>query len=307
MSDLMSSAELRVGGYAPADSVHSRALHHFASFVRDGSSGAVAVDVVDNVMDLQRPIGDLLEMVAAGELTWCYLSTSYLGSTVPAANALEIPFLFDSLTDAHVALDGSMGAAIAAAIARDRGFEVLGYWDNGFRHLTNALRPVRSPGDCAGLTIRLQPNRVHEELARSWGMVPVPAELSEGIQLITSGAVDAQENPLANTVAYGVEHRHITLTAHLYGARALLADRRRLDALDADVARLVRAGAWAAIEFQRVEAERYEQQLRVDLERQGREIVELTAEERAPFADAAAPVIAAARDALPDDVVALVG
>jgi TRAP-type transport system periplasmic protein len=303
----MSRTALRVGGYAPADSVHSRALDHFAQFVHERSDGAVAVDVLHNVMDQGRPIGDLLHMVQSGELTWCYLSTSYLGSTVPLADALEIPFLFDSLAEAHEALDGRLGAALTTAIARDRGLDVLGYWDNGFRHLTNAVRPVTAPDDCAGLTIRLQPNRVHEELARSWGMVPVPAELSEGIRLIASSAVDAQENPLANTVAYGVEHAHITLTAHLYGARALLAHPHGLGALDDDVAALVRAGARAAIEFQRVEAERYEHELRADLEQRGRQIIELSAQEREAFAVAAASVIAAARDGLPDDVHAIVG
>lgn len=88
------------------------------------------------------------------------------------------------------------------------GYEVLGYWDNGYRHLTNRLRPVMTPADCAGMRVRVQPNAVHEELIRSWGGRPVPAGLNEGIRLIKKLEVDAQENPFASTVAYGVDEVH---------------------------------------------------------------------------------------------------
>jgi TRAP-type C4-dicarboxylate transport system substrate-binding protein len=301
----MTDAVIRVGGYAPAGAVHSRALDRFADFVRQESNGDVRVDVLYNVMDTGRPMADLLDMVIDGELTWCYFSTSYLGATVPTVDALEIPFLFATLDDAHTALDGAFGAALATAIARPHPIEVLGYWDNGFRHLTNRRGPIRTPSDCAGLSIRLQPNRVHAQLVEAWGMTPVLAELSEGIRMIADGDVDAQENPLANTRAYGVDHRHITLTAHLYGARGLLASRAQMDELDAETADLVRRGARVAIEYQRDAARRYEIELRGEFEAEGRRVIELTLSERTAFVDASASVVATARAAVPDALLAL--
>ncbi len=298
---MVSGALIRVAGYAPPASVHSRALDVFADFVRERSSGALTVEVVHNVMDAGRPMSSLLDMVSSGESTICYFSTSYLGAEVPDLDALEVPYLFATLEDAHAALDGALGDALAAAIERVHPVEVLGFWDNGFRHLTNSVRPIRTPADCAGLSIRLQPNRVHAELTRAWAMTPVLAELSEGIRLIADGDVDAQENPLANTRAYGVDHEHVTLTGHLYGARVLLANRARLAQMDAASADLLRAAARHAIEFQRIAAHEYEGVLRREFDAT-RRLVELTDDERAAFVEASSSVTARARSALAEPI-----
>lgn len=296
---------LRVAGYAPKDSVHSRAVDRFASDIHDRSNGEVDVDVIYNVLDLGKPATALFDMLEAGEITWCYYSTSYLGSKVADLNALEIPFLFDAVTDAHAALDGEFGATLANAVRNDAGYEVLGFWDNGLRHLTNTSRTIRSPEDCEGLRIRLQPNEIHKALTAAWGMEPVTAELSAGIEMIKRGDVDAQENPLANTVAYGVDHQHITLSAHLYGARGLFANAAELTKLG-EVATLVRDCARLAIEFQREAAAAYELDLRTRLEAEGRQVIDLTPAERNEFAAAARDVIAQARAATDPDLEALV-
>lgn len=301
----MARPMIRLGGYAPPDSAHSRALDRFADFVRTESDGRIEVEILYNVLELGRPATDLFDMMNVGELTVCYFSTSYLGSAVPLLDALEIPFLFDSLDEAHDALDGPFGATLSDAIREALGYEVLGYWDNGFRHLTNAVRPVRSPADCAGLSIRLQPNRVHEALAEAWGMKPVLTELSAGIEMIAKGEVDAQENPLANAFAYGVTHRNITLSSHLYGARGVFADADQMAALEKSAADIVRAGARVAIEHQRADARRYEDTLRARFEAEGRTVIDLSNEQRQSFIDAAQPVIREAREAIAADLLGM--
>ncbi|MGI9595140.1 MAG: TRAP transporter substrate-binding protein [Acidimicrobiales bacterium] len=301
----MSKVRIAVGGYAPQQSVHSRAVDHFAAAVAEASGGEVEVDVLYNVMDRGRPATDLFDLVRSGELTWCYYSSSYLGPSVPALDAIEIPFMFDTVDRAHRALDGAFGSTLAEAVQSAEGFEVLGFWDNGLRHLTNAIRPIRTPADCHGLRIRLQPNPIHEALASAWGMIPVGAELSEGIAMIQRGEVDAQENPLANTVAYGVDHHHVTLSAHLYGARGLFANAEALVELG-EVGDLVRAAARQAIDYQRDAALSYELELRRKLESAGREIIDLSDTERAAFADAAAEVIDDARAGVEPALLAMV-
>jgi TRAP-type C4-dicarboxylate transport system substrate-binding protein len=288
---------IRVGGYAPQDSVHSRAVDTFASEVHALTNGEAEVDIMYNVMDTGKPATALFDMLEAGELTWCYYSSSYLGSRVPELNALEVPFLFDAVGDAHGSLDGEFGSALAAAVRARAGYEVLGFWDNGLRHLTNSARTIRSPEDCKGLRIRLQPNAIHEALTASWGMDPVSAELSAGIEMIKRGDVDAQENPLANTVAYGVDHQHITLSAHLYGARGLFANSDEMSSLG-ELGNVVRDAATTAIAYQREAAAAYELELRERLEAEGRSIIDLTTDERRAFADAAREVIETARSSI---------
>jgi TRAP-type C4-dicarboxylate transport system substrate-binding protein len=299
----MAPITIRAGGYAPPGSTHSRALDHFASTLRSLLGDDVRVELLYNVMDTGRPATDLFDMVHGGELTWCYFSSAYLSH--PLADAIEVPFLFDDLDAAHAALDGPFGDMISEGILRDRRFEVLGFWDNGFRHLTNSVRPILTPQDCDGLRIRLQPNETHGAMVRAWGMEPVMVELSEGIRIITEGLVDAQENPLANTAAYGVDHGFITKTKHLYGARGLFADPGVMAQLPADVAGAVRMAARAAIEFQREAAADYEAELERRFLDEGRRVDTPTPSQRQEFRDAAADVIEAALSSIDEDLLVL--
>ena len=43
-------------------------------------------------------------------------------------------------------LQGKLGERLAADVASNTGYRVLGFWDNGPRHISNALRPLRHPG-----------------------------------------------------------------------------------------------------------------------------------------------------------------
>ena len=137
-------------------------------------------------------------------------------------------------------------------------------------------------------------------------MEPVTAELSAGIAMIKRGEVDAQENPLANTVAYGVEHRHVTLSAHLYGARGLFASPTEMAKLG-EGADVVSQAARVAIAYQREQAAAYEHELRDRLETEGRTITDLDDGERRAFAEAAGSVIETALGKLDPEIQALLG
>lgn len=288
---------ISVGGYAPADSSHSWALGVFADSVVRQTEGRIAVDTLGNILDRGRPAVALLEMVEAGELDMCYFSTSYLGGRVPELNVLETPFLFAGLHEAHAALDGEFGSALTTATEAATPFAVLGYWDNGFRHLTNRLHPVRAPDDLVGMRVRLQPNELHEAMVEAWGAVPVPVELSAGIRMIRDGEVDAQENPLANTVAYGVDavHRHATMTAHLYGARGVYANAEWLDSLAESDRDVVAVAVAEAVAHQRASAFDKEIEYRELMAGRGVEFVDPTPAERALFTATVAGVVARAR------------
>jgi len=97
-------------------------------------------------------------------------------------------------------------------------YRILGFFENGFRHLSNRLRPVRLPVDLAGMRIRVLPSRIQARTFELLGAVPLRLDLTEAIAKITAGEIDAQENPLSNTVTYGVHkfHRFHTLTNHFY-------------------------------------------------------------------------------------------
>lgn len=299
---------LTIGGYGPEESSHGAGLAAFRQHILSRSDDRVDVEVIWNIMDQGRPNTDLLELVESGEMFLCYFSTSYLGHRVGDLNVLETPFLFTDLGSAHRSLDGRLGDRLRTAVRTGTGFEVLGFWDNGLRHLTNRLRPVHGPEDLTGMSVRVQPNPIHEELVRNWGGVPVAVELSEGVDMIASGMVDAQENPLANTVAYGVHdvHPFITMSAHLYGARALLANRDLYRGLPDHLRGVVDQAALHGVSVQRQAAVRFESELRQRLERAGTQFVDPSATEMEAFEQASAGAIAMARDSVPGDLIGLV-
>jgi TRAP-type C4-dicarboxylate transport system substrate-binding protein len=296
--------QLWIGGYGPESSAHGLGLATFRDIVEAETDRVVRVRVTWNIMDEGRPNTDLFDLVESGEMFMCYFSSSYLGDRVPELNVIETPFLFDDLEHAHRALDGLLGARLAEAVRSSTGFEVLGFWDNGFRHLTNRLRPVHSPEDCRGMKVRMQPNDIHEELIRCWGATPVAVELSEAIRIISNLEVDAQENPLANTAAYGVDkvHAHVTMTGHLYGTRGLWSNRETLEGLPDDLREIVTRAAAEAVAAQRDEAGTLESALRKRFESQGLRFVDLDPAQRDAFRKASAPAIDKARALAPPEL-----
>ncbi|HEU4320545.1 MAG TPA: TRAP transporter substrate-binding protein [Acidimicrobiia bacterium] len=297
----MTPKNLVIGGYGPEKSAHGEGLAAFRDHLIGATNGEIGIEVVWNIMDQGRPNTDLFEEVAAGEMFFCYFSSSYLGDRVAELNVLETPFLFGDLDMAHRSLDGDLGERLREAVRANTPFVPLGFWDNGFRHMTNRLRPIRKPEDCAGMTVRMQPNEIHEELIRCWGAEPIAVELSEAVRIISSLQVDAQENPLANTIAYGVDkvHPYVTMTGHLYGARGLFANASIYDSLDPELRDIVDDGVALAVARQRESAETLERRLRREMSQRGIEFIDLTTEERASFERASQPAIDLARSLVP--------
>ena len=169
---------------------------------------------------------------------------------------------------------------------------MLGYFENGYRHVSNRLRPVRRPADLAGMRIRLLPSQVHCRTFELLGAIPVPCDLKEAIEMIVSGAVDAQENPYANTVAYGVHkvHRHHTATGHSYLSRGLYCNRAAFESWPGALQDGMMQAARAAIVAQRDLAVAEEDIARKAIEDAGCEIIEPGPDERAAFVRAVRPL-----------------
>jgi TRAP-type C4-dicarboxylate transport system substrate-binding protein len=300
---------IRFAGYSPPDTTHSRAIARFREALTDRLGGGVRVDLFWNVFDFGYKGMDLTNMVESGTLTMCYSSTSYgLSNLIPELQIIDLPFVFRSLEHAHRALDGPLGAYFTEKIEAKKNFRVMGFWDNGFRHISNRLRPIHTPVDCEGLRIRLMPNEVHEKTFALLGADPRCSNLQVGLENMASGDLDAQENPLANTMDYGIHrfHPHITTTGHFYATRGIYAHRESFDAWPAEVQSAVRESVREAIQFQREAAQEEERIKREQLEREGVAIVDLTEEERARFEEAVSPILEEARRQMPDELFRLI-
>lgn len=299
--------QVRMGGYGPPTTTHSRALKMIGDRLVAEFGDAVDVKYIWNVMDLGYKGEDVLWMVEHGILTLAYQSTSYLTSRVPELGLVDLPFLFEDLEQARTAMDGKLGQYLTERIEARIAYRMLGYLENGYRHVSNRLRPVRAPADLAGMRIRMLPSEVHCRTFELLGAIPVPCDLKQALADIASGAVDAQENPLANTVTYGVHelHRYHTLTGHFYLSRGIYANRAAVDGWPAELRDAMHAATREAVDRQRRLAVEEESIARQDIEREGCEIVELSARERAAFMQTVRPMHDEARSRFGEAVLAL--
>jgi TRAP-type C4-dicarboxylate transport system substrate-binding protein len=300
--------QIRMGGYGPPTTTCSRGLKIMGDRLVAQFGSAVDVKYIWNIMDLGYKGGDLLWMAEHGILTLSYQSTSYLADRVPELEFADLPFLFDGLRDARAAMDGKLGAWLSRKIEeRIPGYRLLGYFENGYRHVSNRLRPVRTPADLKGMRIRLMPGKVHSRSFELLGAVPVSLDLKPGLEAVVSGTVDAQENPLANTVDYGAHkvHRYHTLTGHCYLSRGIYMNRAEFERWPKELQQGIQSAAREAIAAQRELAVEEEQIARKAIESADGEVLELTPEERAAFARAVKPLHDEARKRFGEEVFGL--
>ncbi len=194
-------------------------------------------------------------------------------------------------------MDGALGRFLAAKIEERVNYRILGWFENGFRQISNRCGRCGCRPDLKGMRIRVLPSEVQARTFELLGAVPVRCDLTEAIAGIKAGTLDAQENPFANTVTYGVHkfHRFHTVTNHFYISRPIFLHRPSFDAWPADMQSAMREAVARAVAFQRDLAIAEDRDARAAIEAAGCEITALTANEHAQFRAAVAPLLDDAR------------
>ncbi len=225
----------------------------------------------------------ILAATQSGAVDMSVISGGVVSAVVPALGVFDIPFLFRDAAHAKAVAQGPVGAAIAAKFA-DKGLTLLALGKQGFRHITNSKRPIRTPDDLKGLKIRLIPNEMYLMSFKALGAEAVPMEFPLVYAAMKDGRLDGQENPIptiANSRFYEVQ-KYITLDAHTFAPVAFVANRAMFEQLDpADQAVLI-AAAKAAAEAT-WQAQLDDKKLE-DLRKGGMEVIDKF--DRQPFVDA---------------------
>jgi tripartite ATP-independent transporter DctP family solute receptor len=297
-----------MGGYSPADNGFSIALKRIGDRVSAKFKGDVDVKYVYNILDLGYRGEDILWLVESGVLTLGYQSSSYLTERVQDLGIADLPFLFQDQSTARGAMDGRFGRVMAERIEAGMDFRILGWFENGFRHVSNRLRPVRVPADLKGMTIRVLPSKVQARTFELLGAVPKIMDLSEVIPAVKAGTLDAQENPFLNTVTYGVHnfHKFHTASNHFYLSRPIFLHRPTFDSWPRELQNEMRAAVADAVAFQRNLHVKEEEDAAAAIRKVGGEIVELTPEQHKAFVDAVTPIYGEARSQYGKDLLSLV-
>ena len=272
-------------GAAPGNPRHEASLK-LAEVAKAKSNGRIEIQVAPSAQ-----LGDDAAMVTAlrtGALDMSANSQGAVANAVPEYAAFGMPFLFSNLEQVWKMLDGPLGKELADKSA-DKGLVVLGYWDNGIRHMSNSKRALAKPEDLKGLKMRTPPDAVTVDIMQSLGAEAQQIKFAELYVALQQGVVDGQENPLMNIHAsklYEV-NKFISLTGHKYEMTPLLMSRRTWDRLSDADRKILQEAALEATQLQRKLSKESDDKLLVDLKAKG---VQINTVDKTPFAKATANV-----------------
>jgi len=175
---------------------------------------------------------EVIEGLQLGTIDLAIVSTGATLNFVPKTGVFDIPFLFRDLAHARKVLDGDIGQQMLAEFPK-RGLIALAWGEQGFRQLTNNVRPVATPADAKGLKIRTTENPIHIAAFRQLGILATPMAWPEVATALQQGTIDGQENPLSVIVSAKLPQlqKYLSLTAHVYGPALVLMSPNAYDAL----------------------------------------------------------------------------
>jgi tripartite ATP-independent transporter DctP family solute receptor len=268
-------------GAAPGNPRHEAALL-FAERVKAKTAGRIEVQVAHSAQ-----LGDDAAMVTAlrsGTLDMSANSQGAMANVVPEYAALGLPFLFPDIHKAWQLLDGPIGEDLAKRTAA-KGMVVLGYWDNGIRHITNSKRPIKVPADVKGLKIRTPPDTMTVDIMQALGADTQQIKFAELYVALQQGVVDGQENPLANVASaklYEVQ-KYLSLTGHKYEATPFVISKRSWERLSPADQKVFTEAAAEATQLQRKLSKEADDKLAAELKSKG---VQVDAVDRKAFVEA---------------------
>jgi TRAP-type C4-dicarboxylate transport system substrate-binding protein len=288
-------------GYQGEASVHTRGLRALAAAL----PADFTPDITPDITKQGGNATDLFTLTEAGDIQIMHFAASYLAHRVPALEVFDLPFRYDGRDALLAALDGALGQRLKDAIAANTGYLCLGFWDNGARHITNRHRPIRTPADCEGLTIRTMNSALHQATFAALGMTPMYIDVKDYPAAVRDGIVDAQENPHTNTLNFGIPAHHpfLTPTGHFQGVSLFLANRAWVQALSPTHRTALLDAADRATRAQRAFAVAEDSDALARILAKGTALV--TDWDRAAFLDATAPVRQAAEQRVDPAILAL--
>ena len=272
---------LRFAHPHPDSDSWNRASQMFARLVTERSNGALQVQVFGN-----GALGSDPTTIAAargGTLDFVLTGNPFFTGLAPKLNVLDLPFLFRDRRQVTAVLDGPIGRGLRGELD-GANLKVIGFWDIGFRNLTNSRRAVNAPADLRGLKIRTTPNPAHIRAFQLLGANPSPMPFTELFTALETRTVDGQENPttlILNARFYEVQ-RHLSLTRHAYTAGILAMSKQKWDGLQPAQRDLIQAVADEVTPQQRAMNEDAEASSVEELKRRGMQVVEQP--DRAAFA-----------------------
>lgn len=233
--------ELRLGHVGSPGSLFDLSAQHFAAL-----ANAKLGDRYKVVVYGSSQLGgdkELLEKLKLGTVDFALPST-VMSSQVDLFGLFELPYLVRNR--AHMKrIEKAIFWPVLAPAAEKRGYKILAVWENGFRQITNNVRPIVKPADLRGLKLRVPQGKWRVKMFEAYGASPSPMKLSEVFVALQTGVMDGQENPLSQIYSSKFQEvqKYLSMTGHVYTPAYLTAGAKKFATLPADVQKILIAAA----------------------------------------------------------------
>lgn len=229
--------EIKLGHVGGPGSLFERSAMEFARLANE-RLGDKAKVVVFGSSQLGSD-AEMMQKLRLGTLELALPST-VMSSSVPAFGMFEMPYLVKN-RDHMKRIEAEVVRPTLFPMAEDKGYKILGVWENGFRHITNNVRPIVKPEDLKGMKLRVPQGTWRVKMFQAYGANPSPMAFSEVFVALQTGVMDGQENPLTQIYSSKFQEvqKYLSMTGHVYTPAYLTAGARKFASLPADVRQIL--------------------------------------------------------------------
>ena len=230
---------------------------------------------------------ELLQKLKLGTVDFSLPST-VMSSVADEFGLFEMPYLVKDR--AHMArIEKEIFWDRIAPAARAKGYEILAVWENGFRHITNNVRPITVPEDLEGIKLRTPRGKWRVRMFELYGANPTPMAFSEVFVALQTGVIDGQENPLAQiwSAKFQEVQKYLSLTGHVYTPAYVTVGAKSWAKIPEEVRTIITRAARDNQAFVYETAARLESELLGKLEASGMQVNEA---DKAAFVAASTPI-----------------
>lgn len=186
---------------------------------------------------------ELLKKLRLGTVQFSLPST-VMSSVSDYFGVFEMPYLVLDRQHMRKIRDEVFWEKIAPTV-EDKGYKVIAVWENGFRHITNNVRPIVKPEDLQGIKLRTPKGEWRVKMFKAYGANPTPMALSEVFVALQTGVIDGQENPFTQIYSQNFQEvqKYLSLSGHVYTPAYLLTGKKTWESLPEDVREILKSTA----------------------------------------------------------------
>lgn len=213
-NDKIESIKINFADPVAKGSFANSQVQYFADKVSELSGGKMVIDVfADSLLGTENAMATNIQ---SGGLQMGAFSSTFV-SMVPKAGLFDLPYIISDRSQLQTLLDEGILDDIFTQ-AEDINIKVLSFAENGFRHISNKIRPINVPDDLKNIVIRTPGSELRVKTFEALGAQAVSLAWSEVYSALESGVCDGQENPLAQITSaqlYDVQ-KYLSLSSHIY-------------------------------------------------------------------------------------------